>query len=257
MAEVIDEIRSLESSTIGIYRTAAVVKGGRRFSWSAMVAVGDRQGNVGVGYGKAGSVPQAIEKAQKSAKKKMQNVTLKEGTIPHAVMGKFGASSVKLIPAAPGAGVIAGGTVRAVLELAGVRDCLTKAYGSTNQKNLCKAAIEGLMALRSKEQVAAIRGVEIAATEVEERLAYGEKFAPRVRAAVVKPARPAASEGTEKGKGKGGGKGKGKKRQEEGAGEGGEVLEAGSAKGESGSVPGEQAAVEPKGSEPTGEPSGG
>ena len=174
MVEVLDETQALESTTVGIYRTATVVKGGRRFSWSAMVVVGDRHGSVGIGYAKATGVPAAIEKAQKEAKRRLTRVTLLEGTIPHTVTGKFGASAVRLIPAAPGTGVIAGGTVRAVLEMAGVRDCLTKSFGSTNQKNLCKAALQGLLALRTKQQVAEIRGVDLPDTVVEEILSASE-----------------------------------------------------------------------------------
>ena len=134
MAEMIDESQALESTTVGIYRTSTVVKGGRRFSFAALVVVGDGRGNIGIGYGKAPSVPPAIEKAQKEAKRSLKPVTLKDGTIPHQVTGRCGASSVRLIPAAPGTGVIAGGTVRAVLEAAGVKDCLTKSLGSTNQR---------------------------------------------------------------------------------------------------------------------------
>lgn len=173
--ETTEASKALESTTVGIYRTATVVKGGRRFSFSAMVVMGDRHGGVGLGYGKGRGVPVAIEKAEKNARKGMERMTLKEGTLPHPVTGKFGASTVKLIPAAPGTGVIAGGTVRAVLEMVGVRDCLTKAYGSTNQKNLCKAAIDGLRQLRSKEQVAELRGVEIVASTVDEILSAGHK----------------------------------------------------------------------------------
>lgn len=179
MAEMIEESQGLESTTVGIYRTATVVKGGRRFSFAAMVVVGDRRGTIGIGYGKAGGVPAAIEKAQKDAKKRMLKVILKAGTIPHPVIGRFGASSVRLIPAAPGTGVIAGGTVRAVLEMAGVQDCLTKAYGSTNQKNLCKACVEGLLGLRAKDTVAALRGVAIESTTVEEMLTAGQRYIPQ------------------------------------------------------------------------------
>ncbi len=179
MAELLEERSNLDTTTVGIYRTAAVVKGGRRFSFSALVVIGDRRGNVGIGYAKAPGVPAAIEKAQKAARKNMFQVPLQESTIPHAVMGKFGASSVKLIPAAPGTGVIAGGTVRAVLELAGIRDCLTKAYGSTNQKNLCKAALNGLQQLRRKETVVALRGVDIPTTVVEEVLEVGRRYMPK------------------------------------------------------------------------------
>lgn len=174
MVEMTEAARAFESTTVGIYRTATVVKGGRRFSFSAMVVVGDRHGSVGLGYGKGRGVPVAIEKAEKNARKSLNRITLKEGTLPHPVLGRYGASIVKLIPASPGTGVIAGGTVRAVLEMVGVRDCLTKSYGSTNQKNLCKATIEGLKQLRSKEDIAGLRGVDIARSTVEEILAAGQ-----------------------------------------------------------------------------------
>lgn len=181
MAEMLEGSGDLESTTVGIFRTAAVVKGGRRFSFSALVVVGDRRGRVGVGYGKAHGVPSAIEKAQKEARKAMFRVVLQEGTIPHAVEAKFGASMVRLVPAAPGTGVIAGGTVRAVLEMAGVRDCLTKAYGSTNQKNLVKAALGGLRALRTRQTVAELRGLDLGTSETEEKLAKGAKYAPKAQ----------------------------------------------------------------------------
>lgn len=180
MAETfVEESQNLESTTVYLWRNSKVVKGGRRFSLSALVVVGDRQGSVGIGYGKAGGAPNAIEKAQKNARKNLFKLTLKGGTIPHPVLGKFCASEVKLIPAAPGTGVIAGGTVRAVLEMAGVQDCLTKAFGSTNQKNLSKATIAGLLKLRSKEEVANGRGVEIETSMVEELLEAGKRFAPQ------------------------------------------------------------------------------
>ncbi|MCE9590455.1 MAG: 30S ribosomal protein S5 [Planctomycetes bacterium] len=204
MAEMMEESQGLESTTVGIYRTATVVKGGRRFSFAAMVVVGDRRGNVGIGYGKAGGVPTAIEKAQKDAKKQMVRITLKEGTIPHQVYGEFGASSVRLIPAAPGTGVIAGGTVRAVLEMVGVRDCLTKAYGSTNQKNLCKAAIEGLLRLRTRESVAALRSVEITSTRVEEMLEVGRRYIPTRVEGTMKAKGPVNTVGNKTGGGRGG-----------------------------------------------------
>ncbi|MCC7191816.1 MAG: 30S ribosomal protein S5 [Phycisphaeraceae bacterium] len=179
MAEMLEESQGLESTTVGIYRTATVVKGGRRFSFAAMVVVGDRRGSVGIGYGKAGGVPTAIEKAQKDAKKNLTRVTLQAGTLPHQVTGKFGASSVRLLPAAPGTGISAGGTVRAVLEMVGVRDCLSKAFGSTNQKNLCKATMEGLAKLRTKDQVAELRSTTIESTRVEEILAAGQRYVPQ------------------------------------------------------------------------------
>lgn len=178
MAERLDESSDLESTTVGIFRTAAVVKGGRRFSFSALVVVGDRKGRVGIGYGKAPGVPAAIEKAQKYARKEMVHVPLQEGTIPHEVRSKYGASIVKLVPATPGTGVIAGGTVRAVLEMAGIRDCLTKCYGSTNQKNVVKAAVDGLRKLKTRDVVARIRGVEIDPTDVDQKLEQGRKYAP-------------------------------------------------------------------------------
>ena len=180
MAEMVEDAKGLESTTVGIYRTATVVKGGRRFSFSAMVVVGDRGGSVGIGYGKGRGVPVAIEKAEKAARKNICKVTLQGRTLPHPVIGKFSASEVKLIPASPGTGVIAGGTVRAVLEMVGVHDCLTKAYGSTNQKNLCKATLEGLKQLCSKDSIAALRGVEIAKSEVDEMLSAGKGLVPEV-----------------------------------------------------------------------------
>jgi small subunit ribosomal protein S5 len=208
MAELIEGSQELESTTVGIYRTAAVVKGGRRFSFSALVVVGDRRGRVGIGYAKASGVPSAIEKAQKDARKGMFQVVLQEGTLPHPVNARFGASSVRLLPAAPGTGISAGGTVRAVLELAGVRDCLTKAYGSTNQKNLCKAALEGLKSLRAKSQLEALRGVSLEQSEVDERLELGKKYAPKLSATpkpVAKPTNTRSSGGGRGGKRREGG----------------------------------------------------
>jgi len=191
MAEALmDGTHALESTTVGIYRTATVVKGGRRFSFGALVVVGDRKGSVGVGYGKAPGVPSAIEKAQKDARKKLTRVTLQEGTLPHTINAKFSASIVRLVPAAPGTGVIAGATVRAVLELAGVRDCLTKVYGSSNQRNLCKATYEGLVRLRSKQQFEEVRGVSLESTEVEKRLEAGRRYAPTVSATAAAAPRP-------------------------------------------------------------------
>lgn len=208
--ETTEASKAIESTTVGIYRTATVVKGGRRFSFSAMVVMGDRQGGVGLGYGKGRGVPVAIEKAEKNARKAMVKVTLKEGTLPHPVTGKFGASSVKLIPAAPGTGVIAGGTVRAVLEMVGVRDCLTKAYGSTNQKNLCKAVIAGLGQLRSKDQIAELRSVEVVSSTVEEMLAAGkERSVPETTSGQAKAKAPVNLVGKQRGGG-GGGRGRGR-----------------------------------------------
>ena len=152
----------LDENVIRVYRCAAVVKGGRRFSFAALVAVGDRRGRVGIGYAKAREVPPAVEKARKHASANMQRVTLVGSTIPHEITGHFGASRVRLIPASEGTGLIAGESVRAILELAGVKDCLTKLYGSTSPKNAAKAVIDGLSRLRSAQSVEALRGVPLA-----------------------------------------------------------------------------------------------
>lgn len=190
MAEVLDEKSALESTTVAINRTATTVKGGRRMSFSALVVVGDRNGSVGVGYGKGRGVPAAIEKAQKAAKRNLFKLTQRGTTLPHQVTGRFGASQVRLIPAAPGTGVIAGGTVRAVLEMAGVRDVLTKAYGSTNAINLTKAVVDGLKQLRTREEIAALRGVEIKSSIVDEMLAASREAAEE-SASLSAPATPA------------------------------------------------------------------
>jgi small subunit ribosomal protein S5 len=148
-------------SVVAIRRCAAVVKGGRRFSFNALVVVGNGRGQVAWGYGKANEVPPAVEKGVKDAQKQMNRVNLKGGTIPHQVIGKFGSSRVVMLPARPGTGVIAGGAVRAVLQAAGVTDILTKSYGSTNKLNLVKATIDGLKQLRTKDEVARLRGVTL------------------------------------------------------------------------------------------------
>ncbi len=153
----------VESSVVRIYRCAKVVKGGRTFSFGALVVAGDRQGNVGIGYGKANEVPMAVEKATKDARKSMVKVQLKGTTIPHIIKGRVGASSVVLVPARAGTGVTAGKSVRPVLELAGISDILSKAYGSTSPKNLVKATMAALKQLRSKDSVQKSRGVELAA----------------------------------------------------------------------------------------------
>lgn len=176
MATVIEESGSVETNTIGVFRTAATVKGGRRFSFGSLVVAGDRQGRVGLGYGKANEVPPAIEKDGKEAKKSLKRVTLQGNTIPHEVTGRCSSSVIKLMPASPGTGVVAGSTVRAVLEMAGVTDCMTKSYGSTNKQNLAKAVLDGLLKLRSKEQIASLRGLDLGKSEVDERVERTSAF---------------------------------------------------------------------------------
>ena len=151
MAEIIDETSSIESTTVGVFRTSSTVAGGRRFSFAAMVVVGDKRGKIGVGYAKSNQVPQAVEKAQKEGRRKMVGYPLLRKTVPHMVEGHFGASKVRLLPATPGTGVLAGAAVRAVLEMLGIQDCLTKSYGSTNPKNLVKATINALEQLDPRE----------------------------------------------------------------------------------------------------------
>ncbi|MCS7045787.1 MAG: 30S ribosomal protein S5 [Gemmataceae bacterium] len=154
----------LEERVVKIRRCAAVVKGGRRFSFNALVVVGDKRGRVAYGYGKANEVPPAVEKAAKDAQERMKRqakISLRGATIPHRIVGKFGASKVVLVPAGPGTGVKAGPGVRDVLECAGVQNILTKVHGSTNPLNLVKATIDGLLQLRTREEVAALRGVAL------------------------------------------------------------------------------------------------
>jgi small subunit ribosomal protein S5 len=154
----------LEDRVVKIRRCAAVVKGGRRFSFNALVVVGDHQGRVAAGYGKANEVPPAVEKATKDAQetmKRQKRISLKGDTIPHRVIGKFCGSRVILVPAGPGTGVKAGPGVRDVLEVAGVRNILTKVHGSSNPINLVKATIAGLMELRTREDVQRLRGVTL------------------------------------------------------------------------------------------------
>jgi len=146
---------------VKIKRCAAVVKGGRRFSFAAMVVVGDGNGRVGWGYGKANEVPPSVEKANKQATRSMIDVPLDGGTIPHSVKGRFGAGRVTLIPAGPGTGIIAGEAVRSVCEAAGISDILTKSFGSNNPVTLVKATIEAFKQLRTQQDTERLRGVSL------------------------------------------------------------------------------------------------
>ncbi len=151
----------LVDKVVKIRRCAAVVKGGRRFSFTALVVVGDGQGKVGWGYGKANEVPPAVEKAVKDGSRNLVHIALKDSSIPHTVKGRYGAAKVILVPAGPGTGVIAGAAVRAVCEACGIRDILTKSFGTSNPINLVKATIGALQTLRSRGEVERLRGVSL------------------------------------------------------------------------------------------------
>lgn len=203
MAELLDEVSQIESTTIGVARTSATVKGGRRFSFGALVVVGDRNGKVGYGYGKSNEVPAAIEKAQKYARRAMLTIPMVGRTLPHEVEGSFRASKVRLIPASPGTGVVAGTSVRAVLEMAGITDCLTKCYGSTSSMNTIKAAFKALERLRTAAQIAELRGVQVGLSEIEQKIEKGKAFVSAM------PVRPKKKEDDSRGGrgGRGGGRG--------------------------------------------------
>lgn len=155
------EVPEFNETVVKINRVATVVKGGRRFSFGALVVVGNRKGKVGWGYGKANEVPLAVEKAVKDAHKQLVTISLTRGTIPHAIWGEFGACKVLLKPAPAGTGVIAGAAVRAVVEAAGIKNIYTKSIKSGNPLNLVKAAMQGLRTLRTRSEVEALRGVKL------------------------------------------------------------------------------------------------
>ena len=191
----------LQERVIEINRVAKVVKGGRRFSFTALVAVGDEESVVGIGYGKAREVPLAIQKAVENARKNLIRVPKYGQTITHKIIGRYGAGHVVLRPASPGTGVIAGGGVRAVLELGGVRDVLTKSIGTQNPINLVKATMDGLIRLRRPEEVAELRGLTVAEVsactrkdegEARPRSCRGGGLAPRLRRGA--PTAPPAAE---------------------------------------------------------------
>lgn len=179
MPEMNDESSNLDFTTIGVYRTASTVKGGRRFAFGALVVGGNRNGQVGYGYAKANEVPQAIEKAQKAARRQMREMPRLGTTINHEVEGQFSSSKVRLIPASPGTGVVAGGVVRAVLQMAGVQDCLSKCYGSTNSRNVIKAIFAGLEDLRLPSKIEELRGVQLGKTPIMEKIEESAAFMPK------------------------------------------------------------------------------
>jgi len=165
-----------EDNVVKIFRCSKVVKGGRNFSFAALVVVGNRAGEVGIGYDKANEVPPAVEKSIKDARKNIVKINLSDSTIPHQVAGRFGATKIVLVPASAGTGVIAGASARAVLELAGVKDVLTKVYGSTNPKNVVKATMNALESLCSRERIEKLRGVDLSRLTPVSQVQNGRDF---------------------------------------------------------------------------------
>lgn len=161
MQKIVNEEQEYKESVIFVNRVSKVVKGGRRFGFGALVSVGDGHGSVGVGYGKAKDVSDAIRKAVTKAKKDMYKIKVKSGTIPHAVTGVHSGAKVFLRPASPGTGVIAGGSVRAIIEAVGIQDILTKSLGSDNSINIVKATMKALLSLKNAKEVARLRGIPV------------------------------------------------------------------------------------------------
>ena len=198
----------VDATTVKVFRTSSTVAGGRRFSFGALVVVGDRHGKVAVGYAKSNQVPTSVEKATREGRRKLRAYPLQGRTLPHSVEGRFGASKVRLVPASPGTGVIAGASVRAVLDMLGVQDCLTKAYGSTNAKNLVKATFAALDSLRTRERIEQLRGVTLGTTTVEDAIARGVAAMPSQKSG-ERAAAPVNTVGDERRRGGGGGGGGG------------------------------------------------
>ncbi len=227
---MMEESGSMDSTTVLVKRTSATIKGGRRFTFNGLVIVGDRKGQVGYGYAKANEVPVAVEKATKYAKRKLLRIPMTGTTVPHQVEGRFSASTVRLIPATPGTGVVAGSTLRAILEMAGVTDCLTKCYGSTNEINIIKATFDAIEQLATREEVIARRGVQLAETDIEVRVERGRKFMPvsSGREKMRGPVNTIGSENRRGGRGGGGRGGRGP-RGGQGGGQQGDAAAAGAA----------------------------